>query len=391
MAGEAAGAGLRHRPQAGKKHTNADALSRLPCRQCGRDSHFAPAPAVVASSVLQPLQGGPVEGLREAQLADSLLGPILRGKETGVKPSTGDPGAVSRSFRRLLQVWDQLLVRDGVLCCRFESPDGRMAAMQVVVPKALHGEVLHDLHEGALGEHFGIDKMLARLKERFYWPGHHNDVHDWCSNCGSCSSRKSPAPKARTPLKSVETGYPLQLVAMDIVGPFPESPAGNTHILVVADYFTRWTEAYAIPNQEATTVAKKLTDEFFFRFSPPEQLHSDQGRNFESDVVSEVCKLLGVVKTRTTPYHPQSDGLVERFNRTLLDMLSTAAGERPFDWESHLRRLCLSYIQHQCPPDDRTDSLLHDVRSSGTQACGCNVRHSHPPAYHGTTVRGRAS
>ena len=112
---------------------------------------------------------------------------------------------------------------------------------------------------------------------------------------------------------------------------------------MVADYFTRWTEAYPIPNQEATTVAKKLVDQFFFRFSPPEQLHSDQGRNFESEVITEVCKLLGVVKSRTTPYHPQSDGLIERFNRTLLDMLAKAARERPFHWEEHLPRLCLAY------------------------------------------------
>ena len=130
---------------------------------------------------------------------------------------------------------------------------------------------------------------------------------------------------------------------MDILGPFPESPAGNSYILVVTDYFTRWAEAYAIPNQEAITVAKRLTDEFFFRFSPPEQLHSDQGRNFESAVITEVCRLLGIVKTRTTPYHPQSDGLVERLNRTLLSMLATAALERPFEWEDHLRHLCMAY------------------------------------------------
>lgn len=135
----------------------------------------------------------------------------------------------------------------------------------------------------------------------------------------------------------------MQLVAMDIVGPFPESPAGNVYVLVVADYFTRWTEAYSIPNQEATTVASKLVNEFFFRFSPPERIHSDQGRNFESEIIREVCKLLGVVKSRTTPYHPQSDGLVERFNRTMLDMLAKAVRERPFEWESHLQRLCLAY------------------------------------------------
>ena len=225
----------------------------------------------------------------------------------------------------------------------FASQDGSSSVLQQVIPEVLRKEVLKNLHEGTMGGHLGIEKTLARLRERFYWPGYHSDTQEWCRNCAHCASRKSPAPKARAPLTSIKTGYPLQLVAMDILGPFPESPAGNSYILVVTDYFTRWAEAYAIPNQEAITVAKRLTDEFFFRFSPPEQLHSDQGRNFESAVITEVCRLLGIVKTRTTPYHPQSDGLVERLNRTLLSMLATAALERPFEWEDHLRHLCMAY------------------------------------------------
>lgn len=79
---------------------------------------------------------------------------------------------------RLLQIWEQLMVCDGVLCRRFEAPDGSSAVAQIVVPSALHEEVLSDLHEGVLGGHLGIDKTLTRLKERFYWPGHHNDVRD---------------------------------------------------------------------------------------------------------------------------------------------------------------------------------------------------------------------
>ena len=212
--------------------------------------------------------------------------------------------------------------------------------LQTVIPDALRTEVLADLHEGTAGGHLGADKTLARLRERFYWPGHFNDVREWCQRCAACQSRKSPAPTARAPLQSIVTGRPLQLVATDIVGPLPESPAGNLYILVVADYFTRYVEAYPIPNQEATTVARKLVDEFFLRFSPPEQLHSDQGRNFESTVIAEICKLLGIEKSRTTPYHPQSDGLVER---TLLDKLATAVTAQPFQWEQHLRRLCFAY------------------------------------------------
>ena len=97
--------------------------------------------------------------------------------------------------------------------------------------------------------------------------------------CPSCATKKLPAPKKRAPLNPVRVGYPMQMVAVDLMGPFPESENGNSYILVAVDYFTRWMEAYAVPNQEATTVARKLAEEFFFWFSPPEQLHSDQGNN----------------------------------------------------------------------------------------------------------------
>ena len=122
-------------------------------------------------------------------------------------------------------------------------------------------------------------------------------------------------------MKSVKVGEPLQLVTVDILGPFPESENGNSYILVAGDYFTRWMEAYAIKNQEAGTVATTLTEEFFYRFSSPLQLHSDQGKQFESELVAETCRLLGIAKKHTTPYHPQGDGLIERFNRTLLNIV----------------------------------------------------------------------
>ena len=122
----------------------------------------------------------------------------------------------------------------------------------------------------------------------------------------------------------------MQLVAVDILDRLLESEVGNSYTLVAVDYFMRWVEAYPIPNQEATTVAKKLTDELF-RLSPPEQLHFDPGQQLESIIIAEMCKLLGIAKSRTTPYHPQGDGLVERFNRTLLAMLATAVQECPFE------------------------------------------------------------
>ena len=135
----------------------------------------------------------------------------------------------------------------------------------------------------------------------------------------------------------------MQLVATDIVGPFSESSSGNSYILVAADYFTRWVEAYPIPCQEASVVARKLVDEMFCRFSPPEQLLSDQGRQFESQLMAEDCKLLGIQKSRTTPYHPQCDGLVERWNRALLQSLATSVTDHPENWEEFVKKICMAY------------------------------------------------
>ena len=130
---------------------------------------------------------------------------------------------------------------------------------------------------------------------------------------------------------------------MDILGPLPVTHQINKFILVIGDYFTKWTEAYPIPNMEASIVAKVFVNEFVACFGAPVTLHTDQGRNFESALMKEICQLLGVTKTRATPYHPQSDGMVERFNRTLLSMLSTAIEDDEKDWDTKLPCLMLAY------------------------------------------------
>ena len=126
----------------------------------------------------------------------------------------------------------------------------------------------------------------------------------------------------RAPLRIYNVDAPLERVALDILGPLPDSDRGNKYILIIGDFFSKWTEAYAIPNQEATTVARVLVEEFMAPFGIPRQIHSDQGRNFVSKVFQEMCKSLGMDKTRTTPLHPQSDGMVERSKRTIEGVLS---------------------------------------------------------------------
>ena len=114
----------------------------------------------------------------------------------------------------------------------------------------------------------------------------------WCGQCDVCAARKGPSRKIKAPLPTYVVGLPMERVAIDVLGPLPVSESGN-HILIAMDYFTKWPEGYALPNQEAETMAKVLVDQFVSRFGAPAQLHSDQGRNFELQVFTEMCKLLG--------------------------------------------------------------------------------------------------
>ena len=166
---------------------------------------------------------------------------------------------------------------------------------------------MQEMHSGVTAGHLGEEKTLHKIKEIFYWPGMHLDVKTWCKTCPPCATRKTSGKKNCVLLETIEVGYPMKVVAVDILGPLPENTTGNVYDLVAADYFTKWVEAFAIPNQEAITVAKKLTDQMFCRFSPPEQIHSDQGRQFESDLLKEICDIFQIKKSRTTTYHPQCD------------------------------------------------------------------------------------
>lgn len=127
------------------------------------------------------------------------------------------------------------------------------------------------------------------------------------------------------------------------MGPLPETDNGNEYIMVIGDYFTKWKEAYAIPNHTAQTEADKLTTEFICRFSTPARIHTDQGREFESFLFAELCKHLGINKSRTTPYHPQSDGMVERYNQVVQTMLAMYVDENRSDWDDHLPYVMMAY------------------------------------------------
>ena len=156
-----------------------------------------------------------------------------------MQQNTPQPAPQDLQSRRLLQLWNQLLLKQDVLYCILPSATSPGLCDKLVVPKVLRGEVLSELHEGPFGGHLGMEKTLGKVKERFYWPGHFSDVQKWCNTCAVCAMRKTPVPRPKAKLCNLSVGSPMELVAMDILGRLPETAADNSYILVVGDYFTK--------------------------------------------------------------------------------------------------------------------------------------------------------
>lgn len=185
--------------------------------------------------------------------------------------------------------------------------------------------------------------MISRIQQVFYWPAMKKSIVEYCRKCDKCAARKPSKQRNRAPLGQYIVGEPMERVAVDILGPLPVTEHGNRYILVLADCFTKWTEAYAIPDQESLTITRVIVNEFISRFGVPLQLHSDQGRSFEAKLFKDLCDFLQIDKTRTTSQHPQSNGHVERFNRTLLCMLTFYCENDQKHWDDILPQVLMAY------------------------------------------------
>ena len=332
---------IHHRP--GHQHKNADALSRIPSRS-GACITEVTQTKVTCASISNVFSGMSKDELSQAQRNDPDLSIIIGWKEKSAeKPARGQVSSNSRETKGYWYLWDQLEIKDGVLCRRLEGKSPSSSIYQVVVPTTLRRDVLTQAHSSMTGGHLGYTKTFKKIQRSFHWLGCRTSVGRWVKQCEKCARRKSPCQKSRAPLQPSFVGAPLERIAIDIFGPLPYSRRRNRYIMVVMDYFTKWAEAYPLRNQEAETVAKVLVEQFICRFGVPLSIHTDQGTNFESRVFQSICRLLGINKTRTTPYHPQSDGLVERFNRTIQIMLSMYVKEDQSDWDVHLPYVMMAY------------------------------------------------
>ncbi|KAG1937129.1 retrotransposable element [Pimephales promelas] len=227
---------------------------------------------------------------------------------------------------RILRQWEKLFLLHGILYRAVKDPLTKHKKFQFVLPGSLKQQALSGVHD--LAGHQGQPRTLSLARQRFYWPEMERDVRDYVKTCTRCVLSKTPEPAARAPLESIKTTAPLELVCIDFWSA-EDKHNKSVDVLVITDHFTKLAHAFPCRNQCAKSVAKKLWDGFFCIYGFPQRIHSDQGANFESELIAELLDVAGVDKSRTSPYHPMGNGGTESLlwrwlKRTLLQNKNTS-------------------------------------------------------------------
>lgn len=216
-------------------------------------------------------------------------------------------------------------------------------SIQIVLPNTLRQRVLLLSHYPRMAGHPGGSRMYQTLRRTFYWPSMGLDVYNTVRQCVSCAKERISLRKHSSLLKLFPATRPLEFVSIDILGPLPRSSGGHRYLLVITDRYTKFVRTVPLRAITALTVAKAFCEHWVFAYGPPVCLLSDNGGQFTSKFFQSICNVLGTRNLFTTAYHPQTNGQVERFNRTILAGLRHFCSEHGRDWDQFSSAVTYGY------------------------------------------------
>ena len=272
----------------------------------------------------------------QAQSKDSAICQIIQAIQNKSLDTLKIKQDMSSDLKAFLRIRKQFKLKQGILYRKSQVND--RARLQLVLPLSHRQKAMAGCHD-QIG-HLGQDRVLELLRDRFFWPGMQMDVASYINSCPRCIRRKSQPDTA--PLHNIEATQPLELIHLDYLQIEP-SKGNIENVLIVTDHFTRYAQAYPSKTQTALATAKLLWNNFIVHYGFPNKIISDQGCNFESELIANLCEVAGVQKLRTSPYHPQTNGQCERFNSTLLNMLGTLTPEQKKDWKTYVPAMVHAY------------------------------------------------
>ena len=330
--------------RSGRENASADALSRCPqgpapLRGIAQDETQV---AVVNSGtdISDLLQEGPasLEGEQQAhygaeQQKDPSLKEIIDFLQDGTLPEDS-------SRARKLSAQESLFALVGGILYYIDARHNNRK--RVAVPSHLREQLLRESHRGAYSGHFSGSRLYNTLVRHWWWPGMYANAVTFCKKCPECAVVTGAGRQHRPPLKPIPVQRPFQIVGLDIMD-LPCTERGNKHVVVFQDMFTKWPMVFPVPDQKSERIVKLLCEEIVPLFGVPEALLTDRGANLLSHLMLDVCALLGTQKLNTTAYHPECDGMVERFNRTLKAMLRKRVAQFGAQWDQNLSGILWAY------------------------------------------------
>ena len=278
-----------------------------------------------------------------AQKEDPVVAEVRSWVQEKRKPDKDELKGKEEELKHYAQVVDALELKDDILYYPFKlNHMGGQKSYRMVMPREVRDAVFYWSHQSPLAGHFGQTATVLRAQSRFYYPGMSQDLKRRVDNCGDCLVKRGKVKLRDGPHKPQRAGYPNQRLYVDLIGPLPTTWQQEKYILSVEDGFTRHANAYPLHNKEAATVARVLINEYCCDYGFPEAIHSDNGGEFVNAIWEEMCDRLGIRKTTTPSYNPQSN-IVERWHRTLNMMMKTFLDREDREWSKYVPAMVMAY------------------------------------------------
>ncbi|CAF4378294.1 unnamed protein product, partial [Rotaria sp. Silwood2] len=214
----------------------------------------------------------------------------------------------------------------------------------IYLPSSMINSLLQFYHNDPLSGHFGVRRTYLKIKNKFWWPKMKQSISKYIQSCLPCQQyniNRSKKPGQLYPIPVPEGPY--QLIGIDYCGPFKKTPSGNLYVLCITDYFTRWVTAIALPDCSAQTTAQALFKEYICRYGVPKSILSDQGTHFKNQLMEAMAKLIGYNHIFSSVYHPQTNGMVERFNATFVPQIAKLQNRENNNWDEFLSPVVFAY------------------------------------------------
>src|SRR5215212_6927667 len=250
-----------------------------------------------------------------------------------------------KEYQRILECLGKT-IKDKRITNNFEARNGKLYKKKNngktarVLRDNEKDAILFMTHNHETGGHFGVDATYNKIAERYYWKGMYNDTKEYVKSCDACQRRGQKGGKSY--LNPIKVGEPFERIGIDFVGPLERTKKGNKYILVVTDYLTKWPEAKAMKEVIAENVVKFIYEGIICRHGCPKIILSDRGTHFRNKLVEGLCEKFKIKHKLSSPYHPQTNGLVERFNRTLCESLAKVS-EKENQWDEHIELALFAY------------------------------------------------